>query len=102
VIFFLFNSVFIKKKTKLIFFFKIKTEPKLVQIDRFRFGLVFRTKTGLNWFDLVFSVWLGFGSVFSRFEFSFFGFRLIKQIEPVSFFKILIGFFHGSVFSIFF
>jgi hypothetical protein len=40
-------------------------------------------------------------------RFPFFGFRLIKlkQTEPVSFFKILIGlisFFHGSIFLVFF
>jgi hypothetical protein len=61
-----------------LIFLKIETEPKLVQIDWFRFGLVFKIKIGLNRFDLIFLVWLGFGSVFSWFEFSFFGFRLIK------------------------
>ena len=61
----------------------------------------FRTKTSSNWFDSVFLVWLGFfsglGSVYV------FWFQACKiETEPVSFFKILIGFFHGSVFSAFF
>jgi hypothetical protein len=51
--------VFIKKNNQTKFFLK---KPKLVQTDRFQFGLVwfFRTKTGSNRFGLVFSVWLGF------------------------------------------
>jgi hypothetical protein len=56
-------------------------------------------------FGLVFSVSLGFGSVFSglaRFGLVF-QFQTYKtETEPVGFFKILIGFFHGSVFSVIF
>jgi hypothetical protein len=62
----------------------------------------------LAWFFPVllgFSVWLGFGPVFSGLgsvRFGFFGFRLIKPKpnRTGGFFKILIGFFHGSVFSV--
>ena len=62
-----FGSVFIKKSNQTEFFFlkKTETEPKPVQTDRFRFGLVFQSK---NRFGSVFSVWLcffRFGSVFS-------------------------------------
>ena len=54
-------SIFIKKKTKLIFFFK---KLKLVQTDWFRFDF-FRIKTGSNRFELVF-----FGlALFFRFRF---------------------------------
>jgi len=103
-----FGLVFFLKIIKLNLFFK-KTEttsnrPVLV--------LFFRTKTGSNRFGSVFLFWLGFfrfGLVFFLVwvRFGFFGFRLIKlkQTEPVSFFKILIGlisFFHGSVFLVFF
>jgi hypothetical protein len=56
-------------------------------------------------FGLVFSVSLGFGSVFSglaRFGLVF-QFQTYKtETEPVGFFKNLIGFFHGSVFSVIF
>jgi hypothetical protein len=79
----------------------------------------FRTKTGSNRFGSVFSVWLGFsqfGSVFFslgsvQFGFFQFGFGSVQffwfqayktETEPVGFFKILIGFFHGSVFSVIF
>jgi hypothetical protein len=55
----------------------------------------FRTKTGSNWFDLVFSVWLGFFSIFFGFgSVWFFQFQAYKtKIKPVSYFKILICFF---------
>jgi hypothetical protein len=47
-------------------------------------------------------VWLEFFQFFFGLV-RFFGFRLIEtETEPVGFFKILISFFHGSVFSIFF
>lgn len=70
-----------------------KKQPKLIQTNRFGFGLVwfFRTKTGSNRFGSVFLIWLdffslaqfwlgyfGFGSVFfclTRFFFEFFWFR---------------------------
>jgi hypothetical protein len=67
-------------------------------------------KTHSNRFGLVFPVWLGFFPVwlgfFFRFFFclgsiQFFRFQVYKT-KPVSFFKILIGFFHGSVFSVIF
>jgi len=78
-----------KKVTKLNFFSKkTKTEPKLVQTDRFWFSSVrfFREKTCSNRFGSVFPVWLGFLQVWLGFflffsvsvRFSFFGFRLIK------------------------
>jgi hypothetical protein len=77
-------------------------KPKPVQTDRFRFGPVrfFRTKTGSNRFDSIFSVlarfFFGLGLI------RFFWFQAYKtETEPVCFFKILIGlisFFHGSVF----
>jgi hypothetical protein len=84
---FRFGSVFIKKKvTKLIFFKKTKTKPKPVQTNRFQFGFL-----GQNRFR---PVWLIFFPIFSvRFRFGFSSFRLINRIEPVGFFKILIGFF---------
>jgi len=59
-----FGSVFIKKSNQIeIFFKKTETEPKPVQTDRFRFGLVrfFREKNQFK------PVWLGFGSVLARF-----------------------------------
>jgi hypothetical protein len=89
-------EVFIKKINKPKFK-KKKTETGSNRPGSVQF---FRTKTGSNWFGLVF---FRFGSV------RFFGFRLIKpkpnRTEPVGFFKILIGlivFFHGSVFSVIF
>jgi hypothetical protein len=59
----IFGSVqFLPKKSKLIFKKKTKTEPKLVQNDRFQFGLVIleqKPKTNqLAWFFL-------FGLIFS-------------------------------------
>jgi hypothetical protein len=61
----------------------------------------FRTKTGSNWFGSVFLVWLGFFSGLGSVR--VFWFQACKiETEPVSFFKILIGFFHGLVFSTFF
>ena len=87
-----------KKVTKPNFFKKTKTGSNRLVSVRF-----FWTKTGSTRFGLVFSVWLvfffqfGFGSV------RFFQFQTCKtKIEPVGFFKILIGFFHGSVFSVIF
>jgi uncharacterized protein YdiU (UPF0061 family) len=65
------------------------------------FGLVwfFRRKIGSNRFGSVlfgvtrfFSVWVRFG---------FFQFQAYKtETKPVGFFKILIGFFYGSVFPV--
>jgi hypothetical protein len=66
---FIFGSVqFLSKKSNQTEFFlkKTETESKPVQTDRFQFDSVwfFRTKTGSNRFDSVFSVWLGFFPVF--------------------------------------
>jgi len=75
----------------------------------FFFVWFFWTKTGSNRFGLVFSVWLEFFRIWLGFfpvffglgSFWFFWFQAYKtKTEPVGFFKILIGFFHGSVFSI--
>jgi len=90
---FRFGSVFIKKITKQNFFKKNRNRFKPTG-----FGSVFRTKTGSNWFGLVFSVWLGLAR--------FFQFQAYKtETEPAGFFKILIGliiFFHSSVLSVIF
>jgi hypothetical protein len=73
--YFLFGSIFIKKISKPEFF--LKKKPKLIQTGLTRFWL------GFFQFGLVFSVWLGFGSVFFWLllvwvRFGFFSFRLIK------------------------
>jgi len=104
---FIFSSVWFlsKKITKPVFYWN--------QFKPIGFGY-FRTKTGSNRLGSVFSAWLGFFSgltrVFSvwvRFGFFdlssvwFFRFQTYKtETEPVGFFKILIGFFQGSVFSV--
>jgi hypothetical protein len=76
-----------KKITKLIFLKKPKPNQNWYQPVSVRFGLVFRKKTSSNRFGSVFSVWLGFGLVFSVLtlfffsvwiRFGFFGFKLIK------------------------
>ena len=118
-----FGSVrFLLKKITKSNFFKKKLKP--VQTDRFRFDLIFLDKNRFKpvwlsffglaqffWFGLVFSVQLCFGSVcfrFFLFGFSsvrFFWFRAYKtKTEPNRsvFFKILVSFFHDSVFSIIF
>jgi hypothetical protein len=73
----------LKKIIKSIFFLKTETgsnRPVSVQF--------FRTKTGSNRFGSVFPV-------------RFFRFQAYKtKTEPIGFFKILIGFFYGSVFLI--
>ena len=96
-----------KKVTKPNFFIK-KAETGSNRPVSVQF---FRTKTGSNRFDLVLA---RFGSVFFpvfsvRVRFgSFFSVPSLKnrnRTEPVGFFKILIGligFFHGSVFSVIF
>ena len=113
---FQFGSVFIKKsnQSEIFFFKKIKTEPTGFGSVRF-----FRAKTGSNRFDSVFSVFFGFGSIFSvlaRFFFWFFSvsvrfglvflvFAYKTETEPSGFFKIFIGlilFFFCSVFSVIF
>jgi len=76
---FRFGLVFIKKVTKLNFFFKkTKTEPKPVQTDWFWFGFLDKNRFKTVWlrfFGLVqFFFRFGFGSV----PFGFFDFRLIK------------------------
>jgi hypothetical protein len=93
-----------------------QTEKKLkklkpVQTDRFGFGSIqfFRTKTGWNRFGSFFPIWLclawffcffRFGSVFSV-SVWFFRFQTYKT-EPISFFKILIGFFYSLIFLVIF
>jgi hypothetical protein len=76
----------LKKIIKSIFFKK----PKPVQTDQFRFSFLGQkpVQTGLARF-------FQFGSV------RFFRFQAYKtKTEPIGFFKILIGFFYGSVFLI--
>ena len=92
---FRFGSVFIKKITKLKYFFFEKKNRNRVKPTGFgsvRFGF-FRAKTGSNRFGSVFSVFSGFGSVFPvwlgflsvsvRFGFSVFRFFVYKtETEP--------------------
>jgi hypothetical protein len=59
---------------------KKKTETGSNRPVSVRFGSVFRTKTGSNRFGFVFSVWLGFFSVWVS------GFRLIKPNRTDRFF----------------
>jgi hypothetical protein len=91
---FRFGSVFIKKITKLKFFFWTKTGSN-------RFGLIFSVWLSFFCFGSVWHFFFWFGSIF-LFQFGFFGFMLIKPKSNRTgrFFKILIGFFHGSVFSV--
>jgi hypothetical protein len=100
--YFRFGSVFIKKIIKLKFFFtKNKTSsnrPVSVRFDFFGQKPVWLglARFGLGFF-LVFFIWVRFSSI------RFFRFQTYKiKTEPVSFFKILINFFHGSVFSVIF
>ena len=99
--YFLFDLVFIKKIIKLIFY-KKKLKPVSV-----RFG--FLGQTGSNQFGSVCLGFFRFNSVFSGLARFFFGLGSVRffwfqayKTEPVSFFKILIGFFHSSVFSVIF
>jgi hypothetical protein len=61
-----FGSVFIKKSNQTEIFFLKKPKPNRNRFKPTGFGSVrfFREKTGSNWLGSVFSVWLGFGSVF--------------------------------------
>jgi hypothetical protein len=72
---------FLYKKNNQTEFFLKKTETRLNRLVSVRF---FRTKTGSNRFDSVFSVWVRFGSVF-RFQ--------TYKTELIDFFIILIIFF---------
>jgi len=103
-----------KKVTKpKLFFLKKKPKPNRNRVKPTGFGSVqfFRVKTGSNRFGSVFPVLLGFFGlarffflIFCRFRFGsvwFFWFFVYKT-EPAGFFKNLIGFFFGSVFSVFF
>jgi len=111
---FQFGSVFIKKNNQTEIFFKKnwnRTETRSNRPISVLFGSVrfFREKTGSNQFGSVFPVWLGSGSVLARFfsvsvRFSFFSFLFVKPKPNRTgwFFKILIDFFFGSVFSIIF
>jgi hypothetical protein len=93
--YFWFDSVFIKK------LIKSKFSLKKLETDQFRFSFV-----GKNQFK---PVWLGFFGLalfwldFFQFESVFFRFQAYKiETELVGFLKFLIGFFHGSVFSVIF
>jgi hypothetical protein len=94
----------------------------LKKIIKFNFFLFKKTKTGSNRPVSVRFGFLGqkpvqtglaqffrFGLVLARFFSSFFSLSSVRffwfqayktETEPVGFFKILIGFFHGSVFSV--
>jgi len=77
---FRFGSVFIKKKvTKLIFFKTPKANRNRFKPTSFGSVWFFRTKTSSNRFGSVFSVWLGFGSVF--FGLAWFGFGSISLVS---------------------
>jgi hypothetical protein len=107
--------VFIKKTTtKLNFYFFLK-KSKPVQTDRFWFGFFEQNRFKPVWLGFLvlarfFPVRLGFFGLTRFFSglgsVLFFQFQAYKtEIEPVGFFKILIGlivFFHGSVFSVIF
>ena len=113
---FQFGSVFIKKSNQTENFLKKKTKTEPTGFGSVRF---FRAKTGSNRFGSVFSIFFGFGSIFSvlaRFFFRFFSvsvrfglvflvFAYKTETEPAGFFKIfidLIHFFFCSVFSVIF
>ena len=111
--FFQLGSVFIKKITKPVFLKKKNRNWfRPSSFSSVHFGY-FRTKTGSNWFDSVFSVWLGFSLVWLGFflfwvwfcSVWFFRFQIYKT-EPVGFLKFwigLIGFFlHFGFFGYFF
>jgi hypothetical protein len=82
------NQIKIKKKNKKT---ETEPEPKLVQTDRFQFGLFFRTKTDSNRFDSVFSglarffqFWLSFFCL-ARFWLGFF--LIFLGLGSVRFFR---------------
>jgi len=86
-----------KKVTKpKFFFFEKKTETGSNRPVSIRFSSVFREKTGSNRFGSVF-FWFFFCFSSVRF-FRFFAYK--TETEPADFFKILIGFFFSSVFSV--
>jgi hypothetical protein len=95
-------SFFKKKKTNQNFK-KKKTKPNRNRVKPTGFGSVFQ---GKNRFKPVWLGFSGFGLVFlvlARFRFGSVRFFTYKtETEPAGFFKILIGFFFDSVFSIFF
>ena len=115
---FRFGLVFIKKNNQTGFFFKkwnrfkptgfgsVILEQKPIQTGLarfFQFGSVFSIWLGFFpvWLSF-FPVWLGFFQ-FGFGSIRFFRFQVYKtETEPVSFFKILIVFFHDSVFSVIF
>jgi hypothetical protein len=87
--------VFIKKKVKLNFFFKKnRNQFKPIDFNSVRFDFLEQkpVQTGLALFF----------SIRVRFSFSVPGLKNRNRTEPVGFFKILIGFFHGSVFLVIF
>ena len=103
-----------KKVTKPIFFKKKKTETGSNRPVSVRFGFLGQKPVWLGFFDFgsVFSGLTRFFSGLAQFFFPvffglgsvrFFRFQAYKtETKPVSFFKILIGFFHSSVFPVFF
>jgi len=96
---FIFNLIqfLLKKIVKLNFFLNQNWFKRPVSV------WFFRTKTDSNRFGSVFPVWLCFFQFrFDSVRFGFFSFRLIKLNRTGYFFKILIGFFHGSVFLVIF
>ena len=98
---------FYKKNNQTEFFFKNqnRTETGSNRPVSVQFGFLGQkpVQTGLTRFS---EFWLGFFSGFGSVWFGFFSFLLIKpkpnRTEPAGFFKILIGFFYGSVFRLFF
>jgi len=97
---FRFRSIFINKKiTKSIKKNRNRTKTGSNRLVSVRFGFLGQkpVQTGLSWFfsGLARVFLFGFGSV------RFFRFQAYKtETEPVGFFKILIGFFHDSIFSV--
>ena len=92
-----------KKVTKPKFFFEKKTETESNRPFSVRFGFLGKkpVQTGLARFFRFGSVLARFGSVFFCFgSVRFFAYK--TETEPAGFFKILIGFFFGSVFSVIF
>ena len=71
----------LKKSNQTIFFFKKNQNRTETCSNRPVSVRVFWTKTGSNWFGLVFLVWLGFFPVWV--QFGFFGFKLIKLNRSV-------------------
>jgi hypothetical protein len=84
-----FGSIFIKKSNQTEIFFLKKPKPNRNRFKPTGFGSVrfFREKTGSNWLGSVFSVWLGFGSVFFGLA-RFFRFGLVLARFGSVFFRV--------------